>query len=550
MLRMEIVRRSPAAAVHLLSREELAVARASSRPLTALGGGVDDVLSGASDPFAGTPHAARLATGVSHAIPRLRWSSTVLDCAVGAAQSEVDAVAVESAPPNDTTGKTPQIAAAVAARANVPQPFRSGAGGGADAFGAQAGVWFGVQLPAVAATLEALPGAVLASIVPRGAGSLWPRYCFRYLSPSASDVAEARATRDAADASASASATAAVGTSAAHPLASSSCARLRVYDRKARNYEVHAKSLLAAARGSASLDAPELADVDRVAMGDGHPVFAAAVNGTVQVAAAVDSPGGARGAVRWWGGNADVSDGGARRSTAGRLLDVPIVDDMRVSALADGSEAPTGDATPLASATFEAGSDPSSSGGGAVATVDGDGVLSDAALAAAFRALRAVPTSDRLVARRSRIHGWGLVLRTDVPKDGIVIEYTGQLVRSPLADRREVIYEEEARLRDRKWSPSTSAAVVASLTMNASAPDPAYLDALTLHGVPLGDRRSDGSGSCYLFRLDDDWIVDATATGSAARFINHCCEPNCYSRVIAVDGDKHIVIMALRDLRR
>ncbi len=38
--------------------------------------------------------------------------------------------------------------------------------------------------------------------------------------------------------------------------------------------------------------------------------------------------------------------------------------------------------------------------------------------------------------------------------------------------------------------------------------------------------------------------------GNAARFINHSCEPNCYSRVINVEGRKHIVIFALRKIYR
>lgn len=51
---------------------------------------------------------------------------------------------------------------------------------------------------------------------------------------------------------------------------------------------------------------------------------------------------------------------------------------------------------------------------------------------------------------------------------------------------------------------------------------------------------------CYMFRIDDYEVVDATVHGNAARFINHSCEPNCYSRVITVDGQKHIVIFASR----
>jgi SET domain-containing protein len=51
-----------------------------------------------------------------------------------------------------------------------------------------------------------------------------------------------------------------------------------------------------------------------------------------------------------------------------------------------------------------------------------------------------------------------------------------------------------------------------------------------------------------MFRIDDDEVIDATMSGNAARFINHSCEPNCFSRVIAIDGAKKIVIFASRDI--
>lgn len=49
-----------------------------------------------------------------------------------------------------------------------------------------------------------------------------------------------------------------------------------------------------------------------------------------------------------------------------------------------------------------------------------------------------------------------------------------------------------------------------------------------------------------MFRIDADEVVDATMSGNEARFINHACEPNCYSKVITVDGNKKIMIFALR----
>lgn len=53
----------------------------------------------------------------------------------------------------------------------------------------------------------------------------------------------------------------------------------------------------------------------------------------------------------------------------------------------------------------------------------------------------------------------------------------------------------------------------------------------------------------YLFRVDDQWVVDATIIGGPARFINHSCDPNCYTRIVVhKDGSKHICIHACRDI--
>jgi len=104
--------------------------------------------------------------------------------------------------------------------------------------------------------------------------------------------------------------------------------------------------------------------------------------------------------------------------------------------------------------------------------------------------------------RKSAIHGWGLFAKINFESNDIIVEYIGQKIRQVVADRRELSYEEE------------------------------------------------GVGSCYLFRLDDDEIVDATRRGGMARFMNHCCEPNAKARVITTaDGEKHIVIMADRDVQ-
>ncbi|XP_029920057.1 histone-lysine N-methyltransferase 2B isoform X2 [Myripristis murdjan] len=102
---------------------------------------------------------------------------------------------------------------------------------------------------------------------------------------------------------------------------------------------------------------------------------------------------------------------------------------------------------------------------------------------------------------RSLIHGRGLFCKRNIESGEMVIEYAGTVIRSVLTDKREKYYD------------------------------------------------SKGIG-CYMFRIDDFDVVDATMHGNAARFINHSCEPNCYSRVINVDGHKHIVIFALRKIYR
>ncbi|XP_050034681.1 histone-lysine N-methyltransferase 2A [Dermacentor andersoni] len=100
---------------------------------------------------------------------------------------------------------------------------------------------------------------------------------------------------------------------------------------------------------------------------------------------------------------------------------------------------------------------------------------------------------------RSSIHGRGLYCKRNIDGGEMIIEYAGEVIRAALTDKREKYYE------------------------------------------------SKGIG-CYMFRIDDHEVVDATMHGNAARFINHSCEPNCYSKVISVDNKKHIVIFALRSI--
>uniref|UniRef100_A0A8R7UIV4 Histone-lysine N-methyltransferase n=1 Tax=Triticum urartu TaxID=4572 RepID=A0A8R7UIV4_TRIUA len=107
----------------------------------------------------------------------------------------------------------------------------------------------------------------------------------------------------------------------------------------------------------------------------------------------------------------------------------------------------------------------------------------------------------RLAFGKSRIHGFGVFAKVAHKAGDMMIEYIGELVRPPISDLRERhIYN--------------------SLV---------------------------GAGT-YMFRIDDERVIDATRAGSIAHLINHSCEPNCYSRVISVLGDEHIIIFAKRDI--
>ena len=54
----------------------------------------------------------------------------------------------------------------------------------------------------------------------------------------------------------------------------------------------------------------------------------------------------------------------------------------------------------------------------------------------------------------------------------------------------------------------------------------------------------------YMFRIDDNQVVDATMCGGPARYINHCCQPNCVAEVVPFEKDSKIIIIAKRKITR
>lgn len=101
---------------------------------------------------------------------------------------------------------------------------------------------------------------------------------------------------------------------------------------------------------------------------------------------------------------------------------------------------------------------------------------------------------------RSGIHAWGVFADRDIPREEMIVEYRGEVIGNSVAERREKEYE---------------AAKI---------------------------------GSDYMFRIDGESVCDATKQGNVARFINASCDPNCYTKIITLDGEKRIVIYSKRDI--
>uniref|UniRef100_A0A915PM90 Histone-lysine N-methyltransferase n=1 Tax=Setaria digitata TaxID=48799 RepID=A0A915PM90_9BILA len=103
---------------------------------------------------------------------------------------------------------------------------------------------------------------------------------------------------------------------------------------------------------------------------------------------------------------------------------------------------------------------------------------------------------------RSRIQGLGLYASRDIEMNSMIIEYKGEVIRSEVGEMREKKYEAQNR------------------------------------GV-------------YMFRIDDERLIDATMAGGPARYINHSCDPNCSTRLVdsgPCGDDKKIIIIANRPI--
>lgn len=101
---------------------------------------------------------------------------------------------------------------------------------------------------------------------------------------------------------------------------------------------------------------------------------------------------------------------------------------------------------------------------------------------------------------RTLSRGWGLRCVHDIKKGQFVSEYVG-----------EVIDEEECRSRIRHAQENDIC-------------------------------------NFYMLTLDKDRIIDAGPKGNEARFMNHCCQPNCETQKWTVSGDTRVGLFALVDI--
>ncbi|MEI6802920.1 MAG: SET domain-containing protein-lysine N-methyltransferase [Burkholderiales bacterium] len=108
----------------------------------------------------------------------------------------------------------------------------------------------------------------------------------------------------------------------------------------------------------------------------------------------------------------------------------------------------------------------------------------------------ASPSGRRIQTRRSGVHGKGVFALVDIAEGETIIEYVGEVISWPEAQRRH------------PHDPT----------------DPNHT---------------------FYFHVDEERVIDALHGGNSSRWINHACDPNCE----ADEVEDRVFIKALRNIR-
>ena len=108
-----------------------------------------------------------------------------------------------------------------------------------------------------------------------------------------------------------------------------------------------------------------------------------------------------------------------------------------------------------------------------------------------------------ILKKKSSVHGFGIFARTLILKGTRIIEYVGEKITKPEAERR----------------------------------GPALINYAKKHHE---------LGAVYLFELNKRYDIDGHVPYNTAKYINHSCEPNCEIDIIR----GHIWVIATRDISK